>query len=337
MKKFDLVYIRLTAWYVAIIMIISLLFSVWVYAQSQLELRLSFSGVESTVKTNSVGLPLPNYKLLLENQLQKAQGRLIMQLTLLNLGVFIAGSVASYWLARRTLRPIEEAVDAKERFTADASHELRTPLTAMKAEIEVGLRDKNISKQDAVKLLKSNLEEIDRLSGLADGLLALTQSDTVPTTAPINLKDTIDKVSKQMQPIAQAKNITLTDESQPLIVRGEELAVEKIIGILVDNAIKYSPPKTVVTISTHQKADKVYLKVKDQGIGIRSSELPHIFDRFYRADTSRSKLHVAGNGLGLSIAQKLAQAIHAHISVTSKVGVGSIFTVCFNALKQPTN
>ena len=329
-KLFDAAYIRMTAWYVLIIMTISLLFSVWVYNQARSELR---SGLNKVIELKSLTSPpypqqaSPNFSGVVSGELAVSGGRLVERLVLLNLGVLVVGSVASYWLARRTMRPIEEAVEAQERFTADASHELRTPLAAMKTEIEVGLRDKKLTKDDAISLLKSNLEEVDRLGNLAEGLLTLTQNDAVLSVKLIPVTEVAQKVIQRLQPLAQAKNIVIKQEFQPLRAAADEAALDKIIGILLDNAIKYSPEHTSVTLKTYQKGDHMYVTVQDEGVGIKATELPHIFDRFYRADSSRSKQHVAGHGLGLSIAQKLAESMNATVTAHSEPGKGSEFRV----------
>jgi len=328
MKAFDAVYLKLTAWYVAIIMVISVLFSFWVYNQARQELRFGLTREDLIPAFNMSPAAFQNY---VQRQLDASRKRLVVRLVSLNLVVLASGAVASYWLARRTMKPIEESVEAQHRFTADASHELRTPLAAMKAEIEVGLRDKKISKAEAVELLQSNLEEVDRLGALADGLLALTQTDNTPALTPISLEEVAGKVAKRLQPLADAKKITIKRELEPVIVQGEELALDKIVGILLDNAIKYSPEKTTVTLRTYQKENHAYLEVKDQGVGIKATELPHIFDRFYRADSSRTKRTVSGHGLGLSIAQRLVENLDGKINATSTPGKGSTFTL---ALKK---
>jgi two-component system, OmpR family, sensor histidine kinase CiaH len=324
MKLFDAAYLRLTLWYVAIIMTISLLFSAWVYNQARQELQF---GLNRIVQVGPFITVPGGYRALIEDRLDDSRHRVLMRLVALNLVVLATGAAASYWLAQRTMRPIEEAMEAQHRFTADASHELRTPLAAMKAEIEVGLRDKKLSKEEAVSLLQSNLEEIDRLGNLAEGLLTLTQSDRAIVLQPLALDDIAGTIAGRMQPLAAAKQIDIRRELQPARVQADEAALGKIIGILLDNAIKYSPPKTTITLRTYSRAGQGYLHVEDQGMGIKASELPHIFDRFYRADTSRSKQHVAGHGLGLSIAQKLAENLDATLEATSTPGKGSAFTL----------
>ncbi len=325
MKLFDTAYLKLTAWYVAVIMAISLTFSVWVYNQARYELQI---GLNRVVHIGPIErLPDGEFGQFVQDRLDDSRRRLVLRLTSLNLIVLAVSAAGGYWLARRTLRPVEEAVDAQSRFTADASHELRTPLAAMKAEIEVGLRDKKLTKDEAIELLKSNLEEIDRLGGLADGLLALTKTDDPVELSPVSLEEAAGKVAKRLQPLADSRQVAIKRELEPVIVQGDQDALDKIIGILLDNAIKYSPKKTTITVRTYQKDGRGYLEVRDQGIGIKASELPHIFDRFYRADSSRSKQHVPGHGLGLSIAQKLAANLNGQITATSTLGKGSLFIV----------
>lgn len=331
LKPFDAAYLRLTGWYVLIIMIISLLFSFWVYNQARQELLV---GLNRVVEFR----PVPTtFRTFIDDRLDDSRQRLIARLVLFNGMVLGAGAAASYWLARRTLRPLEESVDAQHRFTADASHELRTPLAAMKSEIEVGLRDKKLTKDEAVHLLESNLEEIDRLSLLSEDLLALTQSDVLPEVAPISLEEITNKVAHRLEPLATAKHIELKRTILPMIVTGDEQSVDKIIGILLDNAIKYSHDHTTIMLKTSQKDGKGYVTVIDQGVGIKASELPHIFERFYRADTSRSKTHVAGHGLGLSIAQKLAESLNGTITVESTPGKGSVFALSLPLARMSTS
>lgn len=319
---FDAAYLRLTAWYVAIIMALSLAFSIWVYNQAASELRF---GLRQTDDTIIFRTPAQAF---IDERVEESLQRIVGNLVLLNAVVLVAGAAASYLLARRTMQPIVETLDAQERFTADASHELRTPLAAMKSEIEVGLRDGKITKDEAIELLRSNLEEVDRLGGLAEGLLTLTQTSDAPLELkPVSLEDVAGSMTKRLQPLAEAKKIAIKRELQPVIAQANEPALEKIIGILLDNAIKYSPDKSTVTVKTYTKDDRAVVEVSDQGIGIKATELPHIFDRFYRADTSRTKQTVTGHGLGLSIAQKLATQMQTKITVKSTAGKGSVFIV----------
>ena len=160
---------KLTAWYLAIIMAISLFFSYSIYVASSREVR---SGLQQqTVYIHNIFVdqfsPDNDLELLRAQQLALINQRILSNLIVLNLGVLVLGGGASYLLARRTLKPIQNAMEAQSRFTADASHELRTPLTAMKTEIVVSLRDKALGVGEARELLASNLEEIGKLEALS--------------------------------------------------------------------------------------------------------------------------------------------------------------------------
>jgi two-component system sensor histidine kinase CiaH len=324
-------YIRLTVWYVVILMALSLAFSVWVYHEAMNELRMGLNGsFVMQFQERGIRVVPEEVRNAIEQQYQNTHGRIIFNLVILNVGVFAVGACAAYVLARRTLRPIEEAVEAQNRFTADASHELRTPLAAMKTEIEVMLRDQNASKPELRELLQSNLEEIDRMSDLAQGLLTLARPGEAPVLAALPAKPVIAEVLQRLQPLADAKNITLDTHLAEFDVVADAKAMGTIISILLDNAIKYSPAQSRITISMKRKDGSGYISVKDQGPGIATNDLPHVFDRFYRADSSRTKERVAGHGLGLSIAQKLVAGLGGTIHAKSKVGKGSEFTLRLN-------
>lgn len=263
-----------------------------------------------------------------DSEISDGQQRLIANLTLANLGVLIIGGVASFYLARRTLRPLEETLEAQARFTADASHELRTPLTAMQTEIEVTLRDKNMSVGEARELLESNLEEVMKLQNLSNALLTLANQDKEhlelkPLSTTAVLKDAITHATK----VAQPKKIAIVSKAEDLEVLGSKESLSQLFTILLDNAIKYSPEGSSITLATAIKGNNALISVTDEGHGIKTEDLPHIFDRLYRADQSRTKQKVDGYGLGLSIAKKIVELHKGAIDVSSKVDHGSTFTV----------
>lgn len=324
-------YIRLTGWYVVILMALSLAFSVWVYHEAMNELRMGLNGsFIMQFQERGVRLVPDEVRDAIEQQYRNTHGRIVFNLVVLNIGVLAVGACAAYALARRTLRPIEEAVEAQNRFTADASHELRTPLAAMKTEIEVTLRDQNVSKTELRELLQSNLEEIDRMSDLAQGLLTLARPGEAPVLAALPAKPVVTEVLQRLQPLADAKNITIDANLTEFNVVADAKATGTIISILLDNAIKYSPANSRITVSMKRKDSSGFISIKDQGPGIAADDLPHVFDRFYRADSSRTKEKVAGHGLGLSIAQKLVAGLGGTIHAKSKVGKGSEFTLRLN-------
>lgn len=325
--------IKLTAWYLALVMGLSVAFSVVLYNSSAESLGVAYDHQRAVIRQqylNAFGFSPTALDLdrLRDTEISSGQQRLIANLTLANLGVLILGGAASFYMARRTLRPLERAMDAQARFTADASHELRTPLTAMQTEIEVSLRDKNMSAADARELLESNLEEVMKLQDLSNGLLALANQDKEHfepkrLSARIVLDGALSRIAKP----AELKKIKLEDKAGDLIILGSKDGLVQLFAILLDNAIKYSPEGSTITLGTAAKAGDALISVTDQGHGIKSDDLPHIFDRLYRADQSRNKQKVNGYGLGLSIAKKIVELHKGAIDVTSKVGHGSTFTV----------
>ena len=255
--------------------------------------------------------------------------RLQLQLILVNLIILVAAGGASYWLARRSLKPIEEALEAQSRFTADASHELRTPLTAMKSEIEVALRNPKLNSKDTKELLSSNLEEIGKLEALSNGLLRLAQHDSHDSEAfvPVSLAKVSSDAIERMAIAIKRRPVKVFNEVEPTMVWGDRQHLTEVVAIILDNAIKYSLAKSSIRLTSHVQNNFAYLEVHDKGKGISAEDLPHIFDRFYRADTSRSKDKTSGYGLGLSIAKKIAELHGGAIETTSEVGKGSIFTL----------
>ncbi len=314
--------LRLSAWYVAILMALSVTFSVWVYTEAMNEVR---SGLNAQLLRPFANL-LPRQEVVnyLDQQYDASRVRVAGSLVLLNIGVLLTGSVVSYFLARRTLQPIEDVLEAQNRFTADASHELRTPLTAMKTEIEVALRDKSLSATEARALLASNSEEIDRLSNLADGLLVLARTSEKPALERVELDDLAAKVVKRLRPLAQKANMTVQLDAVPLAAQAEPSHVERIICILVENAIKYGEPKSTVILALASQDGQACVSVHNIGEPIAAADLPHIFERFYRADASRGK--TSGHGLGLAIAQKLAVSIGGTLAAKSDK-TGTTFTL----------
>ena len=250
---------------------------------------------------------------------KEAESAILGRIIATNLIIISSGTLGSYFLARKSLDPIEKVHQEQLRFTADASHELRTPLAAMQAEIEVALRDKKLTKKEAVDILKSNMEEIATLSGQSEGLLKLArQEESVGVELKnVSLEAMIKKAVERTQKQARHKKVELVQNVRNRKVVADFDTITELLVILIDNAIKYSPEKSKVHISTSESKGYVSIAVKDDGIGIRPSDLDHVFDRFYRADNSRSSQNVSGHGLGLSIAKNIADIHDARLSVES--------------------
>lgn len=327
---------KLTLWYLGIILVLSTLFSIALYRESYTQISENAEHQRGAIQR----LPLPGvfeprrteFLQVLDDQLDADRRRLQLRLLILNLGTLLLGGGAAYLLARRTLRPIQESLDAQGRFTADASHELRTPLTAMRTEIEVALRDKSLGAADARELLGSNLEEIAKLEALSAGLLRLARSDGRLEAAAVSnvpVRALFDAAAKRFESRIQDRKINLELKAGPETIAGDRDSLIELVAILLDNAIKYSPESSNISLASAVTGSQVRLAVADEGEGIRAEDLPHIFDRFYRSDRSRTKgkAHVGGYGLGLSIARRIVELHRGTITVESQLEKGTTFKV----------
>lgn len=320
--------LRLAAWYTLIIFCMSVLFSVVLFQISSHELRRGYRpprpGETMIIQTN--GDTVDDFFSWREERIHETQTRLMWQLALFNLLVVVAGAGGSYLLARRTLRPVEQALEGQTRFSSDAAHELRTPLTIMQSEIEIGLRDHRATKTSHAALLRSNLDEVAHMRTLTDRLLQLANNHDI-VLQPTSLEDiAIDAVSRVV-PLAQSKHITIKNSVQNISVLGNHDSLVDVVCILLENAIKYSPPKSTISMHAEKKGKNAIFRVSDTGPGIPTKDLPHVFDRFYRADTSRSSQHVSGHGLGLSIAQQIVAAHHGRLTAANNLDKGALFTI----------
>lgn len=315
---------RLALSYLAIIMVMSIGFSIVFYNTSSKELnrRLPPPSAIPQLTTQS-RFDINDF---IEARIAESRRRLLGNLALVNVLTLVGGGYISYVLARKTLEPIENALQAQSRFASDASHELRTPLATIQAENEVVLRKKNLTLGRAVETLESNIEEVKRLRDITDGLLKLAREEQVPLT-PLYITAPIEEAIIRISKSAEAKDITITKDIHAESVRGDQQSLTQLYCILLDNAVKYSPEKSTIDIKTIAKEDRLLIRLKDQGQGISAKDLPHIFERFYRADTARSSQHTSGFGLGLSIAQKIVEQHNGTITVDSAPGKGSTFTI----------
>jgi len=222
---------------------------------------------------------------------------------------------------------IDEAFTTQRQFMEDISHELKTPLSVLKGELEVTLK-RIRSAQEYETTLHSSLEEVDHLVGIVENLLTLARFDAKTTTLQeisldLNalLKDSVEAI----QVLAVQKNITLQLNSAHTVeTKADKNQLKRCLLNILDNAIKYTPSGGKISIDLRQQKDSADIDISDSGIGIPESELPHIFDRFYRVDKSRSSV---GFGLGLSIAQSIAMAHGGKIYARANVPHGTVFTI----------
>lgn len=243
----------------------------------------------------------------------------------------------SYILSGKALKPINEALIKQQSFVSDASHELRTPLTVIQTKADIILREPNATVEDKVLEISAISKETRRLSKMVSNLLLLARSDSNQMELEItqfDLSAYIEEILEQYIEIASlhGKEIIL-DVKPGIIFSGDKAKIHQLIIILLDNAMKFTDGNGKIHVKCRvASSGNVELRVKDNGKGIRSNDIRKIFDRFYQADPSRTD--VQGSGLGLSIAKWIVEKHNGRISVDSKVGKGTEFTVYLAQIKK---
>jgi two-component system, OmpR family, sensor kinase len=223
---------------------------------------------------------------------------------------------------------LEAAFQQQARFTADASHELRTPLSIVMSHAELALRRERTVK-DYRETIETCLRAAGRMKTVVEGLLTLARADAGEARIrrePTGLDAIVSETVALLAPLAKEKNVTVEVAAEPTEVLGDPDRLREVVGNLLGNALQYNRPAGTVHIALGPEAGEAVLTVADTGIGIPESDLPHVFERFYRVDKARSRQH-GGNGLGLAIAKWVVEAHGGSITCTSREGVGTTFAV----------
>jgi len=337
--------LRLGLTYLVIIVILCLGFSAVFYATSSSSLDLNLTSSNEAPKeqgtaTKSLTLKAEGREInevspasptdvdqlnrQLYQQVQSVRQELLKRLVLFNVGALFVGAFISYFLARRTLQSMEAVMEMQARFLSDASHELRTPLTALKARNEVALRNPHLTLTEAKDIIRSSIQQTQKLEELTEGLLHLSREDPVITRQAVSLEEAANEAMNDAIVRAQAKHIAIEEIVPCTYVQAHQQSIVQAVLILLDNAIKYSNPHSTVYLEGGTDGKFGFLSVRDTGSGMSASDIPHIFDRFYQADSSRTR---EGYGLGLAIAKKLIQQNKGTITVQSSIGKGTTFTI----------
>ena len=225
---------------------------------------------------------------------------------------------------------LDESFHRERQFTADASHELRTPLAAMQTIIGV-TRSQKRTTTDYEQALDDLGEETNRLRSLTEDLLSLSRGvrSAQNQNEQVDLSSLLEDVIETMTPLAETKGLVLECRVTPNVtINSDRDGLIRLFVNLVDNAIKFTE-SGIVSVSAQVKGQDIHVAIKDTGVGIAQEDLAHIFDRFYRADTSRTE---SGAGLGLAIALQIAHVLGGDIAAESELGAGSTFIVTLPAL-----
>ncbi len=266
-------------------------------------------------------------------------GVMAADLQRLLIGLSVGGAIATlsiggtgWWLTRRSLHPIEQNMEKLQQFTADASHELRSPITAMKIAVEAMQSHPDQVHPTHLRKLTIMAQATQQISRLVEDLLLLARADTQssqPSNAAIKipLHEILEDLVEFFEPRATAAGIQLqADLPCESWVYGDANQLQRVFANLLDNGIKYTPQGGRIQVTLAQQSAIAIVHVSDTGIGIATEQLPHVFDRFWRADESRSR-PAGGTGLGLAIGQTIIEAHHGSITVKSQLGLGSCFQV----------
>ncbi len=230
------------------------------------------------------------------------------------------------------LARLERSFMSLRRFTADASHELKTPLTVLRSGIERAITHPK-APPEVMEVLEETLIEVNRMAELVDALLTLARADEGRAPLhlePVELEDILSEVSETASILGEQARVSVSVSAppRPLKIAVDRSRIRQLLMNLLSNAIKYTPQGGEVAIDCSQANGQVVLSVRDTGVGIAPGDLPHIFDRFWRADQARSRTgQRPGAGLGLAISKWIVEAHGGTISVQSRPGRGTTFTV----------
>ena len=236
----------------------------------------------------------------------------------------------------RLVRTLNEMIERLEKsfasiseFTTNAAHELRTPLTILRGELEVEARRRDLQ-PDYRAMIQSNIEEVNRITRIVENLFTLSRADShelAMTLREVQLKKLLDDLLPRAETLAAPKaiNVEVAIQTECSVIGDGEMLAQVMMN-LIENAVKYSPEHSTITLGVAQRSGEALLTVTDRGIGVDESHKHRIFERFYRTDKARSRAE-GGAGLGLSIAQSIVAAHRGMITVESTPGKGSVFTV----------
>lgn len=278
--------------------------------------------------------PLPNGAgtLFVFNDLsdeEAAMRTLLTNLILVGLFCCLLSFFASFFMAKHAMKPIQYALIQQNKFVSDASHELRTPITIMQTNLDImSSAPPTDTIADNRKWLNNLQDETTRMTELINSLLFLARADAKQQLLEkeyFSLNHTILATVTPFSVIAKAKQITLTADLEGVFTAlGDPDRIKQALTILIDNALRHTPPHGTIIVTCKQAADQLLLTVTDSGEGIASQHLPNLFDRFYQADESR---HKGGAGLGLSMAKWIINQHNGTIEIASILGAGTTVTI----------
>lgn len=291
-----------------------------------------YKNVKYRYLVNKNSFPSGTYRIVLYNLSSESSFLkwLLVGLIIADILLSIISYMISLYIATTSITPIIQAYDKQKQFTEDASHELRTPLTVIKTNMEVLKSDKESKIKEVDKWLGYIDDEVTRMTELVNDLLSLSRLDNESKKEEIedlNLTEELYKTIEVYKEYVEGKGLTLkSDIDKNVTFTCHPGRIKQLINIFLDNAIKYNKENGSIEIDLKKSDYTFTLSFKDTGVGIKKEEIPNVFDRFFRADSSRS---TQGTGLGLAIAYGIIKSHFGTIKVNSEVGKGSEFIITF--------
>ena len=320
--------LKLSAFYTGSILLIVILFSLGVYVLFNRNLGMDFEYQGGDTQQEAV---------LQQQLIGEARHRLLVTLSIVDLSTVALSVLLGWFLAGRTLNPIQEALKRQKQFVSDAAHELSTPLSVMKAGLETLETGAKPTTKDYRQLNTDLLEETNRLVDLTSDLLFLSRSGQSSLTAiktKVNISSICSKQLELLQAYGKQKGVRLSHAIQPnLYIFGDESQIKRLVLNLLKNAVDYNKKDGEAILSLQTSGNEIILEISDTGIGINQDDLKHVFKRFYKADAARERSS-SGTGLGLAIAKEIVTFHRGNIKVESQLGAGTTVVVIFNALKN---
>ncbi len=324
--------IKLTGWYILILMIITVGFSSIVYFRVVRNTRLALirheQRFERCMNMPSSFQPLDSgpRNVITEEILREVKLNTLTLLAVINSLILAVAGGLSYWLAGRTLRPIQQMMDKQKDFVANAAHDLKTPLTSIKTQLEVALRTDKLKLPEAKGVMRSTLEDVDSLALLTRKLLTeskYSNNKKLQNVKEIDFNSLVKKVIEELNPGIKDKKLKVSLEIDDSEFKANKSQITQLMRILIDNAVKFNKASGFIKIKSYKKGDSFYIEVSDNGVGISSEDIDKVFDRFYKVDESRTKVENDGFGLGLSIAKEIVKIHKGTITVQSNLDQGT--------------
>jgi len=322
MSAFDFARLKLTIYYLLSLLVIILVFTLLTFQAKESAFIRVRTTVDQIVEEQRM---VEQFQHSFDETNRNFQRRLLVADSIL----ILVATIFSWWMSGRTLAPIQDMLKQQKDFAADVSHELKTPLANISLEIQTARKLERLPRS-AMKLLTSIEEEVSRMTHMVQGLLLLVRSQhsgLLQELVPTDLKPLLKKSALAMKPLADRKGIAIeTQIHQSVKVLADAAQLYQVLLILTDNAIKYSPQKTTITIRLITDNSGAIIEVIDEGYGIPENEQEAIFDRFYRAH-SLGDTKAKGSGLGLAIAHRIVTLHAGTIRLNSQLGEGTTFTI----------